>query len=169
MSAAISIRSATPGDIGAITAIYRHYVLTHTATFEIEPPDEAEMRARMQRIRDLGLPYLVAATDEDVIGYSYVTPYRPRPAYRFTVENSVYVAHDQHGRGAGRMLLTSLLEAVAMLGYRQVIAIVGDSDNLASLALHRRAGFVEVGTLRNVGYKFDRWLDTVVMQLEVAR
>ena len=163
----IQIRTGTAADIGAITAIYRHYVLTHTATFEIEPPDEIEMRARMQRIQEQGLPYLVALEGACVLGYCYATPYRPRAAYRFTIEDSVYVAHGHHGQGVGHLLLIRLLEIAASLGYREVIAIIGDSNNRASINLHRKAGFVEVGILRNVGRKFDRWLDTAIMQFTV--
>ncbi len=169
MADLIQIRTATDADIGAITAIYRHFVLTHTATFEIEPPDESEMQARMQRIRHQDLPCLVALHNEVVIGYCYVTPYRPRAAYRFTVEDSVYIAPDHHGKGVGRLLLMRLLEIVASLGYREVIAIIGDSNNRASINLHRKAGFVDVGILRNVGYKFDRWLDTAIMQFTVPK
>jgi L-amino acid N-acyltransferase YncA len=161
------IRSATAADADAITAIYRHYVLTHTSTFEIDPPDATEMTARMQRILQTGLPYLVAELAGRVVGYCYVTPYRPRAAYRFTIENSVYVAPGLTARGIGRLLLQELLQQVKNLGYREVIAVIGDSANIPSITLHRKAGFVEVGTLRNVGFKFDRWLDTVLMQLTV--
>lgn len=164
MSQAVEIRSITSADMGAITAIYRHYVLTHTATFEIDPPDEAEMTARMQRIVQADLPYVIAVAGEQILGYCYVTPYRPRAAYRYTIENSVYVAHDCHGRGIGRSLLANVLDAATRLGYREVIAVIGDSSNAASIALHRKMGFVSVGTFRNVGRKFDRWLDTVLMQ-----
>ena len=111
----------------------------------------------------------MALHNEVVIGYCYVTPYRPRAAYRFTVEDSVYIAPDHHGKGVGRLLLMRLLEIVASLGYREVIAIIGDSNNRASINLHRKAGFVDVGILRNVGYKFDRWLDTAIMQFTVPK
>ena len=158
------IRAATLEDVPAITCIYRHYVLTHTATFEIDAPDAAEMAARLQRILNAELPYLVAEDGAQIHGYAYVTPYRPRAAYRFTVENSVYVAPDVIGRGVGTQLMNALLQQVSELGYHQVIAVIGDSANVASIALHRNAGFVMVGTLRNVGFKFDRWLDTVLMQ-----
>jgi phosphinothricin acetyltransferase len=163
------IRNATAADADAITAIYRHYVLTHTSTFEIDPPDAAEMTSRMQRISQTGLPYLVADLAGKVVGYCYVTPYRPRAAYRFTIENSVYVAPGVTARGIGRLLLQELLRQAKNLGYREVIAVIGDSANTPSIALHRKAGFVEVGTLRNVGFKFDRWLDTVLMQLTIDK
>lgn len=164
MSDSFLVRPATPADIPAITSIYRHYVLTHTSTFEIEPPDEAEMLARMNRICEAQLPYLIAQRNAQVLGYCYVTPYRPRAAYRHTVENSVYVAPDAVGGGIGRALLAKILSVCADRGYREMIAVIGDSANDASIALHRKAGFVDVGTLRNVGYKFNRWLDTVLMQ-----
>ena len=164
MSHPASIRNATASDIGAITAIYRHYVLTHTATFEIEPPDETEMLLRMQRIVDAGRPYLVAEVDGVIAGYCYAGAYRTRIAYRHTLENSVYVAPDRTARGIGRLLLDQLLIQAGERGYREVVAIIGDSANFASIRLHRNAGFSDVGVLRNVGYKFDRWLDTVIMQ-----
>jgi len=158
------IRDATPDDAAAIAAIYRHYVLTHTATFETDPPDAAEMTARMQRITQSGMPYLVAEDESSIVGYSYATTYRPRAAYRHTIEDSVYVAPGRTGGGIGYALLERLLALAGDRGYREVIAIIGDSANAPSIKLHDRAGFVHVGTLRNVGFKFDRWLDTVVMQ-----
>jgi L-amino acid N-acyltransferase YncA len=164
MRNALLTRPAHANDVTAITALYRHYVLTHTATFEIEPPDETEMADRVRKIQDAHLPYLVAQDDGLIVGYAYVTPYRPRAAYRYTVENSVYVAPDRVGRGIGRVLLDELLAIVRKDGYREVIAVIGDSANLPSIALHRRAGFADVGTMVNVGYKFERWLDTVIMQ-----
>ena len=166
---AAQIRDVTAADVPAITAIYRHYVLTHTSTFEIEPPDAAEMATRMQRILAAKLPYLVAEIDAEIAGYCYVTPYRPRAAYRFTIENSVYVAPTATARGIGRALLSETLRIVTELGYREVIAVIGDSANVASISLHRKAGFVDVGTLRNVGFKFDRWLDTVLMQRSLTK
>ena len=158
------IRSILPEDIAAITTIYRHYVLTHTATFEIEAPDEAEMQTRMHRVVDGGFPYLVAQIDGRVAGYCYAGPYRARIAYRHTIEDSVYIAPGMIGRGIGHALLSELLKLCTERGYREVVAIIGDSANHPSIRLHHKSGFVPVGTLRNVGYKFDRWLDTVVMQ-----
>ncbi len=158
------LRPATPADVPAITAIYGHYVLTHTATFELDPPDEDEMRARMTAIASARMPYWVAEDGGAVVGYCYVAPYRPRPAYRFTVENSVYVAPDRVGRGIGSGLLAKVVAECVPLGLREIVAVIGDSDNRPSIHLHRSAGFTDVGTLRNVGFKFDRWLDTVIMQ-----
>jgi L-amino acid N-acyltransferase YncA len=163
------IREAGEADLPQITAIYAHYVRTHTATFEIDPPDEAEMRKRWSSIRAAGLPYLVAERDGRVLGYCYVTMYRPRPAYRRTVENSVYVAPDCAHRGVGRSLLEKVISACEQAGYREVIAVIGDSGNQASIGLHAKLGFVHVGTLRNVGFKFDRWLDSVIMQRSLGR
>ena len=159
-----TIRPAVADDIPAITAIYEHYVLTHPATFEVEPPDAVEMAARMEKIVVAQLPYFVAEQDSRVIGYCYVTPYRPRVAYRHTVENSVYVAHDAVAGGIGSKLMAKVMEECARQGYREIIAVIGDSANEPSIRLHRKAGFVHIGTLRNVGLKFGRWLDTVIMQ-----
>jgi phosphinothricin acetyltransferase len=163
-SETVAIRPATLADVGAITAIYAHYVLTHTATFEIEPPDEAEIAARMRNVLDRKLPYWVGERSGAVIGYCYMDLYRSRPAYRHTVEDSIYVAPDQVGRGAGRQLLAQAIASCAAQGYREIVAVIGDTANEPSIRLHRSAGFAHVGTLTNVGYKFDRWLDTVVMQ-----
>jgi L-amino acid N-acyltransferase YncA len=163
-SRSFQIRPARAGDLAQITAIYAHYVRTHPATFELDPPDEREMTARWTKIREAGLPYMVAADEDDILGYCYVTPYRPRPAYRFTLENSIYIAQDQQRRGIGGALLKQVLDACQQQGYREVVAIIGDSQNVASIRLHQQAGFVQVGTLRNVGFKFDRWLDSVIMQ-----
>jgi len=164
MSGFLQTRAALEGDVGALTALYRHYVLTHTSTFEIEPPDQAEMTERLRKVLGARLPYLIAERDGQLVGYCYATPYRPRAAYRYTVENSVYVAPDCVGLGIGRTLLAELLMICRTSGYREVIAIIGDSANTPSIALHRGAGFTHVGTLTNVGFKFDRWLDTVIMQ-----
>lgn len=164
MSEALTLRPATATDVGAITEIYRHYVRTHTATFEIDPPDEAEMTARMRRISSANLPYWVAERLSEVIGYCYVSPYHLRLAYQFTVEDSVYVRPEHVAKGVGAALLARVIAACAERGYREVIAIIGDSDNQPSIKLHRGAGFTHVGTLKNIGFKFDRWLDTVIMQ-----
>ena len=162
------IRNVTDADIGAITAIYRHYVITHTATFETEPPDETEMFGRMQRIVQAGLPYLVADIGGQVAGYCYAGPYRVRAAYRYTIEDSVYIAPASTGRGIGSELLQRLLTIATERGYREVVAIIGDSANVPSIRLHSKAGFAPTGTLRNVGRKFDRWLDTVLMQKSLS-
>ncbi len=159
------IRPAAELDIDAVTEIYSHYVRSSAATFEIESPDPAEMRRRWLETVSNGLPYLVAETDGRVIGFAYAGRYRPRPAYRFTVEDSVYVHADSLGLGSGRMLLARLIEFCNAAGCRQMIAIIGDSGNAASIRLHERLGFRKVGSLERVGRKFGRWIDTVVMQL----
>ena len=164
----IVVRAAVPADIGAITRIYAHAVRFGTASFEIEPPDEAEMARRQRALIEGGFPYFVAEADGTVAGYAYAGPYRPRPAYRFSVENSVYVAPDAHRRGVGRALLDRLIAEAATRGFRQMIAVIGDSDQAASIALHRAAGFRLVGTIAAVGFKHGRWLDSVLMQRELA-
>ena len=158
------IRSATAADIPAITAIYRPAVLTGSASFEIDPPSEAEMSKRFVAITGAGLPYFVGEHDGCVAGYAYATAYRARPGYRFTIEDSIYIAPEAQGKGIGRALLATLLETSTRLGYRQMIAAIGDSANHASIGLHRAAGFTMSGTLHAVGYKHGRWLDSVFMQ-----
>ena len=160
----LAIRQATPADIPAITRIYAHAVEHGTASFELTPPDEAEMTKRMNELLAYKFPYLVAELDGALAGYAYAAPYRARPAYRFTVENSVYVAPDMHRRGVGKALLEALIEACTKGGFRLMIAVIGDSAQTPSIELHRAAGFRMVGAVENVGYKFDRWLDSVVMQ-----
>jgi len=135
-----------------------------TATFEIEAPDEAEMSNRFRVLADGGFPYLVAEIDGAVRGYAYAGPYRTRVAYRHTLEDSIYIAPDLHGRGIGRALIERLLVDATANGFRQMIAVIGDSRQLASIALHRAAGFRMIGTFEAVGFKFGRWLDTVLMQ-----
>ena len=159
-----SVRPATPADIPAITRIYADAVRHGTASFELDPPDEAEMARRQRALLDAGYPYLVAEADGSVLGYAYAGPYRARPAYRFSVENSVYVAPQAHRRGTGRALLARLITESEARGYRLMIAVIGDSAQVASIALHRALGFKLVGAFEGVGYKFDRWLDTVLMQ-----
>jgi L-amino acid N-acyltransferase YncA len=158
---------ATADDAVQIAAIYAHHVVHGTGTFEIEPPDANEINRRRSEIAQHGLPYLVAARDDRVVGYAYAAPYRTRPAYRHTVEDSVYVDPAETGRGIGKLLLPALIEACEGAGRRQMIAVIGDSGNIASIRLHERFGFRHVGVLRSVGFKFDRWLDTVLMQLEL--
>ena len=160
----LAIRPAAPADIAAITRIYAHAVETGTASFELTPPDEAEMARRMSALIDGGFPYLVAEVDAAVAGYAYAGAYRARPAYRFTVEDSVYVAPEAQGRGIGRALLPTLVDESVARGFRQMIAVIGDSGQAASIALHARCGFYYVGTFPHVGFKFGRWLDTVLMQ-----
>lgn len=160
-----SIRTVEPGDMAAIAAIYDEAVRTGTASFETEPPGEEEMTVRMARLVSGGFPYLVADDPRlGVLGYAYAGPYRPRPAYRWTVENSVYVRPEAHGRGIGRALLGGLLAEAERLGFRQMVAVIGDSANAASVGLHAALGFRLVGTLEAVGFKHGRWLDTVLMQ-----
>jgi len=158
------LRPAAAADMPAITAIYQHAVRHGTASFEIDPPDQAEMTRRFQALSDGGFPYVVAEDDGAVRGYAYAGLYRTRVAYRHTLEDSVYVAPDFHGRRIGRALLARLLAESAARGYRQMVAVIGDSQQHASIALHRAAGFRLVGTFEAVGFKFGRWLDTVLMQ-----
>jgi L-amino acid N-acyltransferase YncA len=157
-------RSATAADIPAITAIYAHAVKHGTATFEVEPPNEQEMADRFRGLAEGGFPYLVAEKDGEVRGYAYASPYRARIAYRYTLENSIYVAPGWRRMGIGRGLMDQLLSEAGARGFRQMIAVIGDSEQAASIALHRAAGFRTVGTFTAVGFKFGRWLDTVLMQ-----
>jgi L-amino acid N-acyltransferase YncA len=163
-SNAYVVRAATEDDFSAITAIYAHYVLRGTATFEIEPPSCEAMLERRAAVMALGLPFLVAELEGRVVGYAYASAYRPRPAYRFTVEDSIYIDAEHTGQGCGQTLLAALIEACEKGPWMQMIAVIGDSANEASVRLHERFGFQLVGTLRSVGFKFDRWLDTVLMQ-----
>jgi phosphinothricin acetyltransferase len=158
------VRDACEDDLPAIQAIYAHHVLHGLATFEEVPPSVDDLRARRAQVLGLGLPYLVAEHAGTVAGYSYATSYRPRPAYRFTVEDSVYVADGLGGRGIGSALLGALIRRCETGPWRQMIAVIGDRDNAGSIALHRRFGFRLVGTLDAPGYKLGRWVDTVLMQ-----
>jgi phosphinothricin acetyltransferase len=162
------IRAATEADLPAITEIYEHAVRYGTATFELIPPDLTEMTRRYRALADGGFPYFVAAQDHDVVGYAYAGAYRPRPAYRFTVENSIYLRPDVHRRGIGLQLLQRLIPECEARGYRQMIAVIGDSANAGSIGLHTKCGFQMIGTHPNVGLKFGRWLDTVMMQLALG-
>ena len=161
---ALTIRPAGLDDIAAITRIYAHAVRHGTASFEIDPPDQDEMTRRWRALVDGGYPYLVAQVDADVAGYAYAGAYRARPAYRWTVEDSVYIAPDAHRRGLGRALLARLIEESEARGFRQMIAVIGDSRNTASIELHRTLGFGMVGNFVSVGFKHRRWLDSVLMQ-----
>lgn len=163
-AAGVLVRPSAEADLAAIRRIYAHHVLHGLGSFEEEPPDLAEMTGRRAGIVARGLPYLVAEADGAVLGYAYAAPYRARIAYRFTVEDSVYVAPEATGRGLGRLLLAALVGDCEAWGARQMVAVVGDSGNLGSIRLHARAGFREAGTLRAVGLKFGRWVDTVLMQ-----
>jgi len=160
----LHIRPAIVTDLAAITAIYDHAVRTGTATFEIDPPDLSEMTRRFEALTASGFPYLVAIMEKIVVGYAYAGPYRPRPAYRFTVENSIYLDPKLHGQHIGIRLLQQLIADCEARGFRQMIAVIGDSANAASVGVHARAGFEMIGTHSNVGFKFGRWLDTVMMQ-----
>jgi phosphinothricin acetyltransferase len=159
-----AIRAATPADLVAVTAIYDHAVRHGTASFELAPPDASEMARRRQALVDAGYPYLVAEIDGVIAGYAYAGPYRARPAYRWSVEDSIYVAPRMHRRGVGAALLGRLIADAEQSGFRQMIAVIGDSSQAPSIALHRAAGFRTIGTIENVGFKFGRWLDSVLMQ-----
>lgn len=161
---ALLVRAATPADIAAAHTIYSHHVLHGTGSFEEVPPSLDEMRARFQTVLGNGLPYLVAEHHGIVKGYSYAAPFRPRSAYRYTVEDSIYIAPDSLGIGIGRMLLRTLIDLCAAAGRRQMVAVIGGSDNHASIQLHTRLGFRAVGVIAGSGYKFQRWTDTVIMQ-----
>jgi phosphinothricin acetyltransferase len=160
----VALRAATAADAGAMAAIYAHHVRTGTASFEIDPPDTAEMERRWRDVTSRALPYLVAVADGEVIGFAYAGPYRPRPAYRFTVEDSIYVHREACGRGIGRVLLATLIQESERAGARQMLAVIGDADNTPSIRLHAALGFHRVGLLETVGNKFSRWLDVVLMQ-----
>jgi len=162
------IRPATEADLPAITKIYEHAVLHGTATFELTPPDLAEMTRRFKSLMDGGFPYFVGVLDGRLSGYAYAGPYRPRPAYRFTVENSIYLDPAIHRRGVGLALLRRLIEECEKRGYRQMIAVIGDTANAGSVGVHTACGFQMIGTHPNVGLKFGRWLDTVMMQLQLG-
>jgi phosphinothricin acetyltransferase len=163
-NAALQIRAALPADVARIAAIYGDHVLDGTASFEEVPPAAEEMARRLASVQDSGLPWLVAERDGRMVGYAYAGLYNARAAYRHTVEDSVYVDAACAGQGIGTVLLTALLEQCTALGYRQMVAIVGDSGNTASLRLHERLGFRHIGTLERVGFKFGRWLDVVMLQ-----
>jgi L-amino acid N-acyltransferase YncA len=158
------VRDAVEPDLPAIQEIYSHYVLYGLATFEETPPAVEELLERMNSIRLHGLPYLVATIDKRVVGYAYASPYRSRPAYRFTIEDSVYVEQGQHGNGIGTALLSRLISRCEKGSWQQMVAIIGDSGNAGSIALHRRLGFRDVGTLKDVGFKLGKRVDTVIMQ-----
>jgi len=164
------IRAATTHDIPAIQPIYAHHVLNGLGTFEAEPPDAAEMRARFDAITASGFPYLVADDAAGrVIGYAYANYFRTRAAYRYTVEDSIYLASDAMGRGLGKPLLQQLVAHCTALGLREMLAVIGDSANAGSIGVHRACGFRHVGTMIGVGRKFDRWVDVVVMQRTLTR
>jgi L-amino acid N-acyltransferase YncA len=160
----LEIRPAVAADLAAVTEIYQHAVLYGTATFELIAPDLTEMTRRFGVLMDGGFPYFVAALEGQVVGYAYAGAYRPRPAYRFSVENSVYLQPSIHRRGIGLQLLQRLIAESEARGYRQMIAVIGDSANAGSIGVHAKCGFQMIGTHPDVGFKFGRWLDTVMMQ-----
>jgi L-amino acid N-acyltransferase YncA len=164
----LRIRPSTDADIPAIAAIYAHAVLHGTASFELDPPDEAEMRRRRAAILEGGYPYIVAERDGEVLGYAYAGAYRTRPAYRSTVEDSIYVSPSAQGQGIGRMLLEALIGECKVRDFRLMVAVIGDEDSRGSIALHKSLGFELVGVLKGVGYKHGRWLSTVLMQRALA-
>ena len=161
---AVAIRDAADADLPAIHTIYTHHVLFGLGSFEEIPPDLAEMRRRRDDVLARDLPYIVANLDRRVAGYAYAGPYRTRSAYRYTVEDSIYVSPDFHRRGVGRTLLAELVTRCTALGYRQMVAVIGDSANGGSIGVHAAHGFVQVALLPAIGYKFGRWVDGVLMQ-----
>jgi phosphinothricin acetyltransferase len=164
MSPAFVVRPATLEDVPDITAIYDHHARYGLGTFEEAAPAEAEMAGRMTAVRSKGLPYLVAERDTAILGFAYAAPFRPRRGYRFTAEDSVYVASDAIGQGVGRALLSAVIDDCEALGLRQLSAVIGDSGNAASIGLHSALGFEHAGLSRAVGFKHDRWVDIVFMQ-----
>ncbi|MEK9952854.1 MAG: GNAT family N-acetyltransferase [Curvibacter sp.] len=159
-----TIRPSREDDVPALAAIYAHYVLHSTATFELDPPSPADMAGRRAEVLGRGLPWLVLEEDGQVLGYAYCNWFKPRPAYRYSAENSIYLAADQHGRGLGRLLLAELAAQAEAAGVRKLIAVIGDSGDAGSIGLHRSLGFEPVGTIRACGWKFGRWLDIVLME-----
>jgi phosphinothricin acetyltransferase len=162
------IRPSTDADLSAIAAIYAHHVLHGTGTFETTPPTEAEMAARRADVLGKGLPWLVVEQDDQVLGYAYCQWFKPRPAYRFSAEDSIYLHPDAAGRGLGRKLLTALSEHAEAVGIRKLIAVIGDSGNAGSIGVHRALGFTQVGTIASCGWKFGRWLDIVLMEKAIG-
>jgi len=157
------IRPSQTRDIAQITAIYAHHVIHGTGTFEVDAPNEQDMAQRRADVLSKGLPYLVAVQDDRVLGYAYCNWFKPRPAYRFSAEDSIYLAPDAAGSGLGKTLLAELCSQAERAGVRKMIAVIGDSANLGSIGVHRSAGFAHVGTLASCGWKFERWLDVVLM------
>lgn len=158
------IRDATPADLGAMTAIYAHHVMTGTGTFEETPPDAAELGQRMTKVQGASCAWLVAENEGRIVGYGYYAQIRDRSAYRFTAEDSIYVRDDVRGMGVGKALVQALIEHATARGFRQMIAVIGDSENVGSIGLHSSLGFRQVGTMKAVGLKFGQWVDVVTMQ-----
>jgi L-amino acid N-acyltransferase YncA len=166
-ASAVAIHAAREEDFAFITEIYAPYVLNTTVSLEETPPSVEEMLARWRHSTEKGLPYLIARIDGKIAGYCYATTYRPRTAYRFTVEESVYIAEGYTGMGIGKMLLNALIAACSEKGFKQMIAVIGDADNTASVKLHKALGFVHVGTLKAVGFKHGKWTNSALMQREL--
>ncbi len=165
----MDIRAATLADVPDIQAIYAHHVLHGTGTFEEEPPSVEEMTARFSKIVDRGYVWLVASDATGVLGYGYYAPFRERSAYRFTVEDSIYVREDVRGQGVGKALVVRLIELATAAGLRQMIAVIGDSENVGSIGVHASLGFHMIGTMKSAGLKFGRWLDVVTMQRPLGK
>ncbi|WP_374433863.1 N-acetyltransferase family protein [Inhella sp.] len=164
----VCVRSSTEADLEAITAIYAHAVLHGTGTFELEPPEASEMARRRAEVLERGLPFLVAEQQGRILGYAYGNYFRPRRAYRYCIEDSIYLAPDAQGQGVGRLLLAELIARCTQAGARQMLAVIGDSANAGSIGLHRALGFADAGILKASGWKFGRWLDVVLMQRELG-
>lgn len=168
LSETITLHDANEADMAQVQAIYSHHVIHGIASFETEPPTLAEMLTRRDNILKQGLIYLAAKREDQVLGYCYLAPYRPRYAYRFTCESSVYVAEGQQGQGIGKRLMQEAIKRATQGGWRQMIANVGNSENIGSISLHQSLGFGIIGTLKSVGFKHGRWIDTVLLQLELG-
>lgn len=168
LSSMPTIRPSTDADIPAIAAIYAHHVLTGTGTFEVDPPTVADMAARRADVLAKGLPWLVAEQAGEILGYAYCNWFKPRPAYRFSAEDSIYMAPHSAGRGLGRALLAELATQAQLAGVRKLIAVIGDSANAGSIGVHRSIGFRPVGVLQSCGWKFGRWLDVVIMDMSLG-
>lgn len=164
----MAVRPVADGDLEAVASVFAHYVTTSVATFEETPPDQNAWRDKARQLDGLGLPFLVVVADGAVAGYAYAAPWRPKPAYRHTVEDTVYLHPRWHGRGLGTALLTELVARCATAGVRQIVAVVADTGDSASAALHRRCGFTEAGRLTGVGHKFGRWIDTTLLQCDLT-
>jgi L-amino acid N-acyltransferase YncA len=164
----VRVRAVVPADFEVVAGIFAHYVTTSVATFEEKPPTANDWSGKARELAVLGLPFLVVEADAEVAGFAYASPWRPKPAYRHTVEDTIYLAPDRTGQGLGRLLLETLLAECATAGVRQVIAVIADTDSDASAALHRRHGFADAGRLTAVGRKHGRWIDTTLMQRDLT-
>lgn len=161
------ISRACEKDLPEIQAIYSHYVENSSVTLEETIPSIEEIYARWKNSTEKSLPYIIAKYDGKIVGYAYAFPYRHRSAYRFTVEESVYIAKDYHGKGLGKLLLGEIITSCKTLGYKQMVAVIAGADNAPSIVLHTKLGFVQAGVLKNVGFKFEKWIDTIIMQKEL--